>query len=155
MAFGIQRDNSTGAVRSLAGSWGRFGISAQAALTTALTGTNNDLTYTARRGGSSPTITVTYTVAGVSTPLTVVTTGNAIVVNVATNGSSAATSTAAQVAAAVAANFGANALVSVVNAAGNDGTGVVTAMATAPLTGGTNGVMARGPSGYTRVKAPL
>lgn len=155
MAFGIKQNNSTGPVRSWAGNWGRFGISATAALTTALTGTNNDLTYTAKRGGASPGITVQYVVAGVSTALSVVTTDKAIVVNVATNGSSAATSTAAQVAAAVAANFTANALVTVANAPGNDGTGVVTAMAASPLTGGSDGVMARGPSGYTRVQAPL
>lgn len=155
MAFGIKQNNSTGPVRSLPGNWGRFGISATGALTTALTGTNNDLTYTAKRGGATPGITVQYVVSGASTPLSVVTTGKAIVVNVATDGSSAATSTAAQVAAAVAANFTAGALVTVANAPGNDGTGVVTAMAASPLTGGSDGVMATGPSGYTRVKAPL
>lgn len=155
MAFGIKQDNSTGPVRSLGGGWGRFGISATDSLTTALTGTNNDLTYTAKRGGSTSGITVQYVVAGVSTALSVVTTGKAIVVNVATDGSSAATSTAAQVAAAVAANFGANALVSVANAPSNDGTGVVTALSVTPLAGGSDGVTARGPSGFTRVKAPL
>lgn len=155
MAFGITRDNSTGAVRNLPGNWGRFGISATAALTTALTGNNNDLTYTAKRGGAAPGITVQYVVAGASTPLSVTTNDKAIVVNVATDGASAATSTAAQVAAAIAANFTANSLVTVANAPGNDGTGVVTAMAATPLTGGSDGVMATGPSGFTRVKAPL
>lgn len=155
MAFGIKQDNSTGPVRSWSGNWGRFGISSTAALTTALTGTNNDLTYTAKRGGAAPGLTVTYVVAGVSTPLSVVTTNKAVVVNVATNGSSAATSTAAQVAAAVAADFTANSLMSVANAPGNDGTGVVTAMSVATLTGGSDGVMATGPSSFTRVKAPL
>ena len=155
MAFGRTRDNSTGAIRNLAGNWVRFGISATASLNTALTGTNNDLVYTAKRGGAAPGITVQYVVAGANTPLSVVTTGKAIVVNVATSGASAATSTAAQVAAAVAADFSAGALVTVTNAAGNDGTGVVTAMASSPLTGGSDGVMASGPSGFTRVKAPL
>jgi hypothetical protein len=59
-----------------------------------------------------------------------------VIVNVATNGAGAPTSTATQVAAAIAASSTANALVSVANAAGNDGTGVVAAMAETDLAGG-------------------
>jgi len=108
-----------------------------ASLTTALTGTNNDLVYDALgRGTGGNSVTVTYVVAGASTALTVSVSGNAITVNVATDGASAATSTAAQVAAAVAASAPATALVRVSNAAGNDGTGVVTAMSVTSLAGG-------------------
>lgn len=117
------------------GPWFQSTKSAKASLTTALTGTNNDLQYTAKTDGAS-TVTVRYVVAGVSTPLTVSVAGSAITVNVATNGSSAAISTAAQVKTAVDGNGPASALVSVANAAGNDGTGVVTALAATPLTGG-------------------
>lgn len=120
------------------------GIKVPATLTTALTGTNNDLKYTARNSGlAGNSITLTYAVAGASTPLTVAVVGNAITVNVATNGSSAATSTAAQVAAAVAASAPANYLVKSENAAGNDGTGVVTALASTPLASGTDWVIGR------------
>lgn len=109
----------------------------QASLTTAIAGANNDLVYTAKTGGvAGNAITVTYVVAGASTPLTVSVAANAITVNVATSAGSAATSTAAQVAAAVAASAPAAALVGAVNATGNDGTGVVAALAATNLTGG-------------------
>jgi hypothetical protein len=122
-----------------AGRWAWGGFLSSASLVTALAGTNNDLEYRSRyKGTAANAITVAYVVAGASTPLTVSVTGNAITVNVATNGSSAATSTAAQVAAAVAASTPANALVTVANATGNDGTGVVTAMTATALTGGSD-----------------
>ena len=84
--------------RPIGGSWTGYGVHPAASLTTAIAGTNNDLKYTAVRpgvGGNS--ITITYVVAGANTPLSVSRSGNALTVNVATNGSSAATSTAAQV----------------------------------------------------------
>ena len=61
--------------------------------------------------------------------------GQAITVYLATNGGGTITSTAAQVAAAIAAHPLANALVSVANAGGNDGTGVVTALSATNLSG--------------------
>lgn len=59
-------------------------VSGYATLTTSLTGTNNDLVFTAKEaGGQGDDITITYVVAGVSTPLTGVVndplTGNAFV----------------------------------------------------------------------------
>lgn len=112
---------------------------AAATLTTALTGTNNDLVFTAKDDGAEGNdITVRYVVAGANTPLTVSVSGRAITVNVATDGSSAATSTAAQVKTAVDASTAASALVSVANAGGNDGTGVVTALTATALSGGTD-----------------
>lgn len=124
------------------------GTFSKAKLTTALAGTNNDLTYTAKAGGVSHAlgnaVTVAYVVAGVSTALSVSVAGNAITVNVATNASSVAVSTAAQVSAAVAAIAPATALVSVANADGNDGTGVVAAMAATALTGGQDYVLGVG-----------
>lgn len=113
----------------------------QATLTTSLTGTNNDLVYTARNGGPGGNdITIQYVVSGANTALSVVVNGRAIVVNSATDGGSAATSTAAQVSAAVAAKPDANLLVSVANASSNDGTGIITSLSATPLAGGTVGV---------------
>lgn len=108
-----------------------------AAYTTALTGTNNDLVLTAKVAGpGGNSITITYTVAGANTPLTVVVSGFAINVNVATSAGSAATSTSAQIKAALEANSDASSLVSVAHAASNDGTGVVTALSVQSLAGG-------------------
>ena len=121
-----------------------FGGSAlKATLTTALTGTNNDLKYTAREAGvGGNSITVRYVdPAGNNAALSVTVAGTAITVNLATNGSGTITSTAAQVAAAIAAKQQASVLVDVENAAGNDGTGVVTALAATPLTGGVSYVI--------------
>ena len=141
-------------ITNLPGPWSMYGYPEAATYTTNLTGTNNDLTYTAKsKSTSGNSVTITYVVAGANTPLTVSVTGNAITVNVATNGSSAATSTAAQVQAAVAASSPAAALVSAANATGNDGTGVVTAMSVQTLTGGRDGGTARGAAGWTRVAA--
>lgn len=115
-----------------------------AKLTTALAGANNDLLIQAKATGEAGNaITVAYVVSGASTPLSVSVTGNAITVNVATDGSSNPTSTAAQVAAAIAASGPANALVTAVNAPGNDGTGVVAALTATPLAGGSTS--SRGP----------
>lgn len=120
------------------------GFANWATLTTALTGTNNDLTYKARKQGTAGnSIRITYIVSGASTPLSVAVSTNDINVTVATNGSSAATSTAAQIKAAIDANVSAARLVEVTNATGNDGTGVVTAMAQTPLAGGTNFTIGR------------
>lgn len=156
MAFGIKKNNSNGGVSNLPGSWGAFGVAVNGVLTTALAGSNNDLTYTARGAGTAGnSVTIAYVVAGASTPLSVSVAGNAITVNVATDGSSAATSTAAQVAAAVNAYAAASTKVTVANAIGNDGTGVVTALSTTPLASGADWTIASGPSGWQRVQAPL
>jgi hypothetical protein len=132
------------------GNWGAFGTKAKATLTTALAGANNDLKYTATAGGNEAdsadyaagnAVTIAYVVAGASTPLTIDVTDEDIVVNVETDGSSAAVSTADEVADAVNGDAEASALVSAENAAGNDGTGVVTALAATPLAGGQNYVI--------------
>ena len=113
------------------------GQGVRASLTTALTGTNNDLVITARdRLASGNNTTFRIVVAGASTALSVSVTGTAITVNSATDGASAATSTAAQVSAAILANLAAAALVTTANAASNDGTGVVTALSVTSLAGG-------------------
>jgi hypothetical protein len=106
-----------------------------ASLTTNLTGTNNDLTLTARQGGKNgENVTVRYLDPGAaSQALSVTVAGSAITVNLATNGSSIITSTAAQVRDALNGNNAASALLFAANAAANDGTGVVTAMAATPL----------------------
>lgn len=108
-----------------------------ATLTTALTGTNNDLTFTGKpRGALGNVITVAYVNAGASQTLLVTVTGNAISVRLATNGSSVITSTASQVLAAIIASAPATALVTAVLAVGNTGAGVVTALTATNLAGG-------------------
>jgi hypothetical protein len=113
----------------------KFG--AAGALTTALAGANNDITYTARdKGTVGNAITVRYVVAGLGTALSVAVVGTAITVNVATDGGGLATSTASDVLAAVQAHAAASLLVSAALAAGNSGAGVVTALAATALAGG-------------------
>jgi hypothetical protein len=110
----------------------------RAALTTILTGTNNDLTFRAQRGGiAGNSITISYVdPTGNNVPLSVAVVSNAITVTLATDGVSAITSTAAQVRDAVNHSFASYGLVYAVLATGNDGTGLVTALASTALTGG-------------------
>jgi hypothetical protein len=120
------------------------GFKRNATLTTALAGTNNDLLYRAARTGAQGNDTrIRYVVSGASTPLSVSVSGNDITVNVATNGSSAATSTGAQVRDAVNGHATAGTMVRAENAPGNDGTGVVTALAFTNLAGGANHTIGR------------
>jgi hypothetical protein len=112
----------------------------KAALTTSLTGTNNDLTFRAHRGGvAGNSITITlFDPTGNNVPLSVAVVGTAITVTLATDGVSAITSTAAQVRDAINQSFASYALVYAVLTTGNDGTGLVTALAATPLTGGSD-----------------
>jgi hypothetical protein len=113
-----------------------------ASLTTALTGTNNDLVFTSKfQGAQGNTTRVRYVVAGNNTPLSISVTAQDITVNVATDAGGLATSTASQVLVAVNADASAKKLVTASLAAGNDGTGVVTALAYTNLTGGTEGTI--------------
>lgn len=111
-----------------------------ASLTTSLTGTNNDLVFKAQAaygGLIGNSISVTYVDPGGTTAtLGVVVTDYDIVVNLG-RAASAINTTAAALRTAVMANAQANALVSVVNAGGNDGTGLVTAMSKTNLSGAT------------------
>lgn len=107
------------------------------------TGDDNGLTFTAREYGTGGNaITVTYVDPGAaSQSLAVSVAGKSIAVSLATNGGSTITSTAAQVKAAVEAHQPAHALVSVAIQTGDsgvadDGSGVVTAMASTALSGG-------------------
>jgi len=109
-------------------------------LETNLTGNNNDLKFTAKYVGSYyHAITVRYVVSGTNTALSVSVSGNAITVNVATDGSGVATSTASEILTAVNASAAAMALLTTVALkTGNDGTGVVTAMSATALASGTD-----------------
>lgn len=109
-----------------------------ASYTTALTGSNNDLVYTAiAEGTGGNAITITYVNPGTpSASLSVTVSGNDITVHLATNGSSAITSTATLIKAAIIASSPASSLVGVVLAPGNTGAGVVTALSTQNLAGG-------------------
>lgn len=111
---------------------------AQASLTTALTGANNDLVFTARSGGTAGnTIAVIYLDPGAISQALSVTVSNAVItVHLATDGAGAITSTAALILAAVNAAATAKYLVSAALASGNDGTGVVTALGSTSLAGG-------------------
>lgn len=111
-----------------------------ASLTTALTGTNNDLVFTAvATGTAGNAITVAYVdPSGNDQALAVTVTDSAISVSLATNGSGTITSTAASIKTAIEEDEAASALVTVANAAANDGTGVVTALTATNLTGGSD-----------------
>jgi hypothetical protein len=106
------------------------------------TGTQNSLKFTAKNAGiEGNNIKIKYTNPAainqsLTVTLTVNDTGRHIDISLATNGSGTITTTAAQLKAAVEANTSTNALVLIENVSGDDGSGVVTAMAEAPLQGG-------------------
>jgi hypothetical protein len=99
-------------------------------LRTALTGSNNDLDYVAKAGGSGGlAITIAYVDPSANNAaLSVTVSSNAITVHLATGVAGAITSTAAQIKAAIDAYPAAAALVSAANAPANDGSGVVIAL---------------------------
>lgn len=104
-------------------------------------GNNNSIVYTAvAAGAAGNAITIAYVNNGASQSLDVDVDGTAITVSLATDGSSVVTSTADDVKAAIAAYAPAAALVTSADAAANDGSGLVTAMAVAPLSGGSDAV---------------
>ena len=110
---------------------------AKASLTTALAGANNDLVFTAVRGGTwGNSIQVAYIdPGGTSATLGVVVSGFLITVNLGRT-ASAIDTTGALLKAAVEASLDAQALVTVAHAASNDGTGLVIALAATSLAGG-------------------
>lgn len=111
-------------------------------------GDDNALTYTAVTAGpGGDAISIEYVdPAANDASLSVGVVGDAITVNLATGGGGAITSTAADVLAAIEASGPAAALVTVAidaadTGAGDDGSGVVTAMALANLASGANGAI--------------
>src|SRR4051794_8928712 len=120
---------ATPRVTRTVGSQGLNNFPRTASVTVDPAGTNNALVYTSKASSvAANSVRVRYVVAGTSTALSVSVAGSDITVNVATDGGGAATSTAAQIKAAVDGSTPAAALVTVANAAGNDGTGVVAAV---------------------------
>lgn len=124
----------------------------KASLTTALAGANNDLAIQSLlEGADGNNLRVRYVVAGNNTPLSASVSGKDITVNVGTNNVGAAISTAAAVRDILNGAIGigrsqisghrriVRALVKAELAAGNDGTGVVAALAFTNLAGGVNG----------------
>lgn len=111
---------------------------ANATLSTNLTGTNNDLTFTAvNKGATGDAITVEFIDPGLNNGVEkVVVSGNDIKVFAATGAGGAITSTGDTVRNSIIASGAASALVSVANKAGNDGSGLITAMAKTNLSGG-------------------
>lgn len=121
----------------------------KATLETALTGENNDLKYTAKGTGTAgDNVSIEYADPAVeSAELEVVVDGSEITVNLATNDQNGGEiiTTADEIKAAIALVPAAVALVTVADKAGNDGSGVVTAMAKTNLSGGVNPVAATKP----------
>src|SRR4030095_340245 len=112
----------------------------KAEFTTVLTGLNNDLTFRAQKGGvAGNSITITLVdPPGNNVPLSIAVVGTAITVTLATDGTSTISSTAAQVRDAINQSFASYSLVYAVLASGNDGTGLVTALTSSPLVGGSD-----------------
>jgi len=114
--------------------------SAIATLTTALAGDNNDLVFTtaaAWMGSRGDLITIEYRdPGGNNASESIVVEGTAIIVNLATDGGGSITSTGDTIKATLAAHTVAAAMVTAADAADNDGSGVVIAMAAARLSGG-------------------
>jgi hypothetical protein len=101
-----------------------------------MTGTNNDITLTSRRYGTyGNSTTLTLVNPGTTTALSVAVSGQAITVTLG-YASSAITTTGSLLIAAIAASTAAADLVNSALAPSNDGTGLVTALASTPLTGG-------------------
>lgn len=127
--------------------WTEFGtVDTASTLTTSLTGTNNDLVYTAvqttsaSRGVNGDNVTIAYIDPSANdATLSVVVTGTDIVVNLATDSGGLITSTAAEITTAIEASASASVLVTVANDAGNDGSGVVTALSETNLASGADG----------------
>jgi len=121
-----------------------------AEMTTSLTGANNDIVWTAVDGGpQGNAISIQYiNPAANSSPLDVdvAGSGKAIKIYLATDVGGAITSTADDLKAAVAAHPVASLLVAGVDAGGDDGSGVVTAMAATYLTGGAGADVTQPPS---------
>jgi hypothetical protein len=112
---------------------------AQALLNTGLVGSNNAITWTAKRAGmGGNSVVITLTNPGGTNPLTVTVVGNSVNVQLATN-AGAITSTAAQVIAAIKANSAANGLVDVANTGASTGAGVMAAVSATALSGGEQG----------------
>lgn len=110
-----------------------------AALTTALTGTNNDLVFTSTRTGSAlgnQTEIEYIDPSENNAELSIAFSGDTIQFNLATDSGGLITTTADDIKAALLADSDASALVSAVDAPSNDGSGVVTALAATALTGG-------------------
>jgi len=124
--------------------------SVAATLSTNLTGTNNDLDYTAVTAGSGGnSITIAYVNPGVETATESVSV-SVKAITVTLRSVSSVLSTATQVKAAIDASAAAAALVTVANKAANDGTGAVIALTATALTGGSSTL-----STATQVKAAI
>ena len=121
------------------GSVGSGGTSgAKAELVTSMAGTNNDIRIRAQEAGTGGNA-ITFSIVdppGNNVALSVAVAGTALTVTAATDGASAITSTAAQVIQAIRNHAEGRNLVEVSLPSGNDGTGVVTAVAATPLAGG-------------------
>lgn len=109
----------------------------KATLTTSLTGSNNDLVYTAiRRGQWGNAVNVTYVDPGGATATLAVTVEGFKISVALGRAASAINTTASVLSAAISANADAAQLVTIANSGADDGTGLVTALAQTFLSGG-------------------
>lgn len=112
----------------------------KATLATGVLGSNNAQTWTAKLAGvlgNKISLRLVDPKANSQT-LAISVSGQSITASLATNSSGVITTTATQLATAIAANTAANALVSVANTGASTGAGVLTAMGTTYLSGGTD-----------------
>jgi len=132
-SFSLQVSNTVTAVPAV-----------QSSLTTLLTGTNNDLKFSAVPiGVLGMGINITYVdPSDVSQSLGITVTGRAIRISLATDDTGTITTIASDISALILATPAAHALVTVANATGNNGTGVVTALTKTPLASGANATYA-------------
>jgi len=112
-------------------------VSEHAYLKTALTGSNNDLVFTAvEEGSGGDDITIAYVDPSANNAVeSVSVSGKAITFNLATGSGGAITSTGDTLKATLLASAPASALVTAADAAGNDGSGAVTALTATALGG--------------------
>lgn len=128
-------------------------LEVKSTLTTALVGANNNIVYTSKLTGTAgDNITIAYIdPSDVGQALEIVVTGTDIVANLATDAGGLITSTADDIKTAIAAKAEAHALVGTADKAGDDGSGVVTAMVATNLANGVNAVAATLPKLYITV----
>lgn len=114
----------------------------KATLLTGVVGSNNALTFTSKLDGelgNSSSLTLVDPKANSQT-LAVSVSGRDVTVRLGTNGSGALHTTAAELKAAIEANASANALFTVTNTSGSNGSGMVAALRRAVLSGGLDDV---------------
>jgi hypothetical protein len=146
--IGIALAEAAGAIAKgariiVADATGRIAEASRARLETGSAGANNGVVFTAREYGAAGNLSSVELVAtGTSQSLAVSVSGNAVSVQLATDGGGSATTTAAELIAAVNAHAAAGLLVEAAHLSGSDGSGVPAGVSATNLSGGEAGVNA-------------